>query len=154
MRKPIRVTIASEALAARLDAVCSRIGIPASTLCLIALDAYLPVLADPPPPRKAVAPKKKKPLPAFVPPTTAEVQARFEAKGLPDADLHAANFVEHFEDRGWRTGSGSGRPMRSWTRAVDKWERTRRIRARETDRKTGRNAPLPEVDLSGADWST
>lgn len=68
---------------------------------------------NPPPPKK---PKKNKP--EFIPPTLEDIKAYFENK-LPDWELQAETFYNHFTSLGWRTASGA--KVERWDSRANLW---------------------------------
>jgi len=54
----------------------------------------------------------------FKAPTEEEVRSYAMENALDD---HAHDFINHYEAVGWRVGSGSGKPMKSWTHAYRNW---------------------------------
>lgn len=71
----------------------------------------------------------------FKPPTLEEVRAHAYENALPDL---AEAFIDHFETVGWRVGSGSGKPMKSWTHAYRNWVRREPLFRRDNDKTSGK----------------
>ncbi len=58
---------------------------------------------------------------AFAPPTLAELSSYITEIG---ATFTAQKFIDHYEERNWRWGAGSGHPMKDWRRCARKWKAT------------------------------
>ena len=113
--KQLRLVInfKSEEMMKRLERTANRIGIPKSTLALLALDEYLAPLPPPAPKRRAYERPKWAP-------TLEVVTEYFENARVKDFKLEAESFLEYYDDRQWRA-TKTNRKLTSWRGVAANW---------------------------------
>ena len=84
-------------------------------------------LSPPPPEEKPKPPAKAKP-PAFIPPTPDEVREFFRDK-LPDWEVQAETFYNHYDSLDWHTSAGG--KVQRWQGRANLWITEEKLKANE-----------------------
>ena len=96
-----------------------------------------PELFPPDPPPKKTSRKKQE----FIPPGLDEVKSYFENK-LPDWELQAETFYNHFTSLGWRTASGA--KVEYWDSRANLWITEKKIK-NDGNKKQANNEPGSDI---------
>jgi hypothetical protein len=123
MTKKIITNLTAQRLIDRLEQYNDDTGLPYASIVILALAEYLPELRAEP----VAVPKKRapsKPAKPFVPPTMDELADCFREKhGLRNPTEQAKRWLEYYEARGWKWGTGAGRPIKRWRSVAATWAR-------------------------------
>ena len=110
------VTFKSKSMMKRLEKEADRLGLPKSSLVVLALDRYLPEM----PPTRAKRAYKR---PEWAP-TVEVVKEHFDGHNLLEAEKEAQRFVEYYDDRQWRSGKAN-RKLTGWHGVAGNWGKSK-----------------------------
>ena len=121
--KKIVLNLTAEPLIKRMEALHTATGLPYSSILINALNAYLEPL---PVPDEPAAKPKRRPKP-FSPPVIDEVADYFRSRGLMHPTREAKSWMEYYQGRGWKWGTGAGRAIKSWKAVAAQWARGKEL---------------------------